>query len=139
MDPMLGALKARRKGTGLLDEESPKMAADMKDEGKSDLKEMVMSMSPEDKMALLQMLQSDMKADPMAIQKGGQSPGEKMEIEMAMNEEGMDDDNESEDEIMESMISSADKTRAENGSKPRNLGERVKMNLASKLKSKGKV
>ena len=49
-----------------------------------------------------------------------------------------DDGHESEDEIMESMVSSADKSRADDDVKPRNLGERVKISLAKKLKGKGK-
>jgi hypothetical protein len=57
-------------------------------------------------------------------------PGEEAELE----EMSLGGEHESESEIAESMIGSSDKMRAERGDQPRNLGERMKFDLAKKLK-----
>lgn len=141
MDGMLGAIKAKRNGSGLMNEEpQAKPSADQS----AGMGQLIDSLSDEQKQALLKMLVQDvLPADTKKIEMGdGMGSGEKMEIEM--ESEGMEDDpygdykQESEDEIAESMISSSDMAKADTTAKPRNLGERMRMNLASKLKKKGK-
>ncbi len=140
MDGMLGAIKAKRNGSGLLNEEQPQKPSAEKSAGMGQL---IDSLSDEQKQMLLKMLVQDvMPADTQKIEMGdGMGKGEKMEIEMESEE--MDDpygdyQQESEDEIAESMISSSDMAKADTTAKPRNLGERMRMSLASKLKKKGK-
>ncbi len=142
MDAMHSAIKQRR--NGLLSDAPVEQAPTTPGEpgvGGSKPEEMaglVKMLSNDQKQMLLQMLAKDIQGVNTAEieQEGAPGPGEEMELaEYSMDDEG---GHESEEEIMESMISSADKSRASNGAKPRNLGERVKMNLASKLKDKKK-
>lgn len=144
MDGLMGAIKGRRSG-GLIDEQvvanEPRVggAAPQKD-GAQEMKGLVQSLDPSQKDLLLRMLMKEQKANDMSPdiqQKGAPGPGENMELEEFVSEFEPEEGHESEEEIMESMISSADKTRADRGSEPRNLGERVKIGLANKLKKKG--
>lgn len=139
MDAMYSAIKGRR--GGLLNDaeenagqEMPQPAPQKKD---GDLKSLVSSLSDDQKMQLLGILMKDqgMGNTKVEIEKGGMGPGEEAELADESDLEG--DEQESEEDIAESMLSSADKMRAAQGAKPRNLGERMKMNLASKLKKKG--
>lgn len=146
MDAMYSAIKGRRGGMLNDMEENAHQQNDDKPEsvpsGESDMQGLVASLAPEQKQELLAMLVKDQaqapeESNPAAIQEGAMGKGEMAELEQgAMEDEG--DGHESEEQIMESMISSADSTRADQGATPRNLGERVKMNLATKLKNKGK-
>lgn len=141
MDAMYSAIKGRR--GGLLNDHEEN-AHQMPEEqgapkGGGDMQGLVESLSPEQKSQLLALLVQEQAPegeakpnDAAAIQKGEMGPGEMAELDAEAGE-----GHESEEEIMESMISSADKSRVDQGAKPRNLGERVKMSLASKLKKKG--
>ena len=139
MNSMLSAIKNRR--GGLLNDHEEN-AHQMPEEsapqsGGMNMKGLVEALSPEQKGELLKLLvsggeqaQPGMKSgDVASIEKGGMGPGEESEL-AEMSGEGQ----ESEDEIAEGMISSSDKMRSERGDKPRNLGERVKFDLAKKLK-----
>jgi hypothetical protein len=139
MDAMHSAIKGRRGGM-LNEHEENAHQMPKESQGEGDMQGLVESLSDEQKAQLMGLLQQDMSekpADGPALEKGSAGPGEEQEVaQMAMEDQG--DEHESEDEIMESMISSADKGRVEQDVKPRNLAERMKMNLASKLKGKGK-
>lgn len=144
MDGMLGAIKNKR--GGLLndqEENAHQPPQESKPSKGPDMQGLVQSLSDDQKNQLLSLLvkdqsqdQPDGQMDNTQIQQGEMGPGEEAEL----GQEAMDDgsEHESEDQIMESMTSSADKGRVEQGANPRNLGERVKMNLAKKLKDKGK-
>lgn len=135
MDAMANAIKSRR--GGLLSDAPVEQAPVGPQQDKNmNLMGLVKALSEDQKQMLLQMLVGE-NEDAKGIEKGEMGPGEKMELEEeVMIPEGPEQ--ESEDEIMESMVSSADKMRVGNGAKPRNLGERVKMDLATKLNKKGK-
>lgn len=135
MNSMLSAIKGRR--GGMMEEQAPmqeEMAAESG--GGVDMKSLVQALSPEQKNQLLSLLVGQGKSEgptPDKIEEGAMGPGEAEEIE-----ESLGDGHESEDEIAESFLASSDKMRAEAGDKPRNLSERVKFGLATKLKNKGK-
>lgn len=140
MDAMYSAIKGRR--GGLLNDqeenagqEMPEMPQQKKEGG--DLKSLVSSLSDDQKMQLLGILMKDqgMGNTKVEIEKGGMGPGEEAELADESDLEG--EGHESEEQIAESMLSSADKMRASQGAAPRNLGERMKMGLANKLKKKG--
>ncbi len=142
MDAMYSAIKGRRGGAGLMDdpqEEMDEVPAPPQKGGGMNMQSLVSALSDDQKSQLLSLLvagdkgQSPAPKDPMAIEKGGMGPGEESEIE-----DSLGDGHESEDDLAESMISSSDKMRSANGDKPRNLSERMKFDLASKLKNKGK-
>lgn len=146
MDAMYSAIKGRRGGMLNDMEENAHQTNDEPmgesvPSGQPDMQGLVESLKPEQKQQLLAMLVKDQaqgpdESNPAAIQEGAMGKGEMAELEQgAMDDE---DGHESEEQIMESMVSSADSTRADQGATPRNLGERVKMNLATKLKNKGK-
>ena len=141
MNGMYSAIKGRR--GGLLEDEGGGMGEMMEESAPPqgagvDMKSLVGALSQDQKMQLLKILVSSSGASPdqgkkLPIEEGGQSPGEEDDLEESLGE-----GHESEDQIAESMIASSDKMRAGSGEKPRNLGERMKFNLASKLKNKGK-
>ena len=139
----LGAAIRGRRGGGMLDEETvvqqPKVGGDSGAGSTDEMKGLVASLDESQKSMLLKMLVKDQSASENApnLERGGMGPGEEMGIEEFVSEFEPEEGHESEDEIMESMISSADKTRADQGTKPRNLGERVNIGLANKLKKKG--
>lgn len=143
MDAMYSAIQKRR-GGGLLEEESMvEDEAPAPGEGQGGgLKGLVAALDQGQRQELLQLLVKDQGANdrsPEIEVEGAMGPGEEFELERESGETPMErGSHESEDEIMESMVSSADKSRADQGTKPRNLGERVKMDLAKKLKGKGK-
>lgn len=142
MDAMYSAIKGRRGGLLNDSEENADQMTDEKpSKGGVDIKSLVSVLSEDQKMQLLKMLvsgskdseQAPTKMNAQSIEKGGMGPGEEEELEEATNLGG---EHESEDEIAESLLSSGDKYRAERGDNPRNLGERMKFGLASKLKNK---
>jgi len=145
---MQSAIKGRR-GSMLNDmEENAHQLPDQKEQkpgGSADMQGLVQSLSDDQKSELMGILSQDMQpqkeVNAVSIQQGEMGPGEEAEL-AEYSAEGEQEDahggHESEDQIMESMISSADKGRVDQGAKPRNLGERVKMSLANKLKNKGK-
>ncbi len=138
MNPMYSAIKGRRGGLlNDVEENAHQPPAEAKpSEGSGlNMKSLVSALSDEQKSQLLSLLVSGDKPqegasqDSVAIEKGAMGPGEEAEIE-----ESLGDGHESEDEIAESMVASSDKLRAERGDKPRNLSERMKFDLAKKLK-----
>lgn len=137
MNSMLSAIKGRR--GGLMEDHAPmqeEMAAESG--GGVDMKSLVQALSPEQKSQLLSLLVGQGKSEgsgptPEKIEEGAMGPGEAEEIEESLGE-----GHETEDEIAESFLANSDKMRAEAGDKPRNLSERVKFGLATKLKNKGK-
>ncbi len=138
MDAMYSAIKGRR--GGLLNDVEENAGQEMPEpqtKQGGDLKGLVTSLSDDQKMQLLGILMKDqgMGSAKVEIEKGASGPGE--DAELAHEVEDLGGDHESEDEIAESMLSSADKMRAEQGARPRNLSDRMKMGLASKLKKKG--
>lgn len=134
MDAMYSAIKNRR--GGLLDDSQ---APEQDSASGISLESLAQALSPEQKSQLLALLvgsggEQGKTAPPVQkssaeIEKGAMGPGEEAELE-----ESLGGDHESEDEIAESMVASSDKMRSERGDKPRNLGERVKFDLAKKLK-----
>lgn len=139
MDAMMGALKQRRGGLLNENEENAHQMPEEKSSGGMDMKSLVGALSDDQKAQLLSLLVSGNDGAPKKagniadIEQGGMSPGEESDIEESLGE-----GHESEDQIAESMIASSDKSRAASGDKPRNLSERVKFGLATKLKNKGR-
>ena len=136
---MLSAIKNRR--GGLLndtEENAHQMPEERGPKGQGvDMKSLVQALSPDQKAQLLSILVSGEKgsAKPAEsapqIEEGEMGPGEESEIQEELGE-----GHESEDEIAQSMISSSDKMRSDRGDRPRNLGERMKFDLAKKLKNR---
>lgn len=140
MDGMYSAIKGRRGGL-LSDQEENAHQMPQEEsapEGGMDMKGLVQALSPDQKNQLLQLLVGGEKggerSNVPAIEKGAMGPGEEAELE----EESLGEGHESEDDIAEGMVASSDKMRSERGDQPRNLAERMKFDLAKKLKSKGK-
>jgi hypothetical protein len=138
MDGMYSAIKNRRGGLLNDDEENAhQMPMEKKAMGKpsGEMQSLIAQLDDTQKMELLKLLSADVAAaDSREIEKGGMGPGEMMELaEEAGEVEGM---GETEDEIAADMVSSADMTRAEQNTKPRNLGERARIEMAKKLKTK---
>lgn len=152
MDPMHAAIK-KRKG-GLIDHGSSGQDEVMpansghKPEVK-DLHGLVASLNDHEKHQLKSILSN--QDNSQSIAKGGPSSDEKGKIGAAMNAENMEnaaeeasetpheEAMEGSDEIAKSMLDSRHMGSNPPTGKPRNLGERMKMNLASKLKAKGKM
>lgn len=140
MDALYSAIKSRRGGLLNDDEENAHQEPAPQKGGGMDMKSLVSALSDDQKMQLLKMLvsgdgdkEAPSKMTAQSIEKGGMGPGEEEELEEASDLGG---EHESEEEIAESLLSSGDKYRADRGDKPRNLGERMKFGLASKLKQK---
>lgn len=134
MDGMYSAIQKRRGGL-LNDEEenAHQMPMEKKAMGKpsGEMQSLVAQLDDTQKMELMKLLSAEMAGgDSREIEKGGMGPGEMAELE---EEAGM---GETEDEIAADMVSSADMTRAEQGTAPRNLGERARIEMAKKLKNK---
>jgi hypothetical protein len=140
MDGLMGAIRNRRGGRDeQIAEDQPVVGNDSGAGSAQELKGLVASLDESQKALLLKMLAKDQTAseNAPALETGAMGPGESMEVEEYVSDMEPEEGHESEEEIMESMISSADKTRADRGTEPRNLGERMKVGLANKLKKKG--
>lgn len=152
MNPMMAAIQKRKSGDGLMGDHSSAHASQHADVGSGkDLHGLVASLSPHEKESLKGILDQDKGAGGMDISKGLPSKEEHAKIAQASakeNSENALEDAESasapelaegqSDDIAKSMLDS----RHINGmatEKPRNLGERMKQSLASKLKAKGKI
>jgi hypothetical protein len=158
MNPMFAAIKKRRGGGLMGDHEASHQSQHAMDndigqamesgDGK-DLHGLVASLSDGEKQKLKSLLDGH---KPNGIEKGEPSSDERGKIaERAKEEDAMhamedasaihDDGDEGvdSDSIAASMIDHKAKSAIESGAKPRNLGERMKMGLAQKLKSKGKL
>lgn len=155
MDAMHAALK-KRQGKGLMAHsdhmpEHQGMNTEMQDDQGKDLHGLVASLSHEEKGKLKQILSQDQNNKSMQIAKGGPSSEEDAAVSNKMAKENkmeqLEDTNEAgsagigedeSDDIAKSMLDSRH-MRGMANEKPRNLGERMKQGLASKLKSKGKI
>jgi phage repressor protein C with HTH and peptisase S24 domain len=143
MDAMHAAIKAKRSGklSGLLGGEEPAQPT----EAESGMAELVAKLSPEQKHELFELLKAEAPTAEGAEQ-GEEADKEydpqnpSQEEKGAIDEEmsaGEGDDSES-DNIAMSMIDSKAKN-ASDDMKPRNLGERVRFEMAKKLKAKNKI
>ncbi len=148
MNPMMAAIKKRKAGGGAQEGDHQDMGHGSlhADDKQKDLHGLVASLSPDEKHSLKTILNSDKGSQEIA--KGGASTEEKGKIQAAMDEENsesaLEEQNEqqpgqSSDDIALSMLDSRHTGANPPTEKPRNLGERMKMSLASKLKGKGKI
>lgn len=157
MKAMIAALKAKRGmggGSGLMHEEAE---AEMAPSGKDAqaIQGLIEQLSPAQIEQLKAMLgggspDANSNDVSMGINKGNPSKQEQMKIAAAASEENeqnaLEEANaptteiseEQSDEIAKSMLDSRH-MRGMATEKPRNLGERMKQSLASKLKMKGKI
>lgn len=150
MDPMHAAIKKRR---GLVGDHqdmghASQHVADDSNGGQSggkDLQGIVASLTDNEKHQLKGMLNVD---NSQAIAKGNPSSDEKAKIAQEsskqdqMNDMSQQNDpmqSADSDEIAKSMLDSRHMGSNAPTGKPRNLGERMKMGIASKLKAKGKI
>jgi hypothetical protein len=138
MDAMRDALKQKR-----MSYSPPPPAADPspadgapEQEG-SDLKDLVQSLSEDQKAELLGLLQKDagQGESDSKVETGAASDDESKAVDDEISEQDQGDDS---DDIAMSMLDSKAKMGQE-GVQPRNLGERVRMAMAQKLKGKGKL
>ncbi len=154
MNPMMAAI---RKKKGMLNDDHSSMghesqhvsdphAAAQSQSGASHLHEFVAGLNDKEKGALKTILDKSGNA-AQEIAKGGPSSHEKQLISQeAQSENETNDMEEAEhqqpggdsDDLAMSMLDHNSKN-VEPGQKPRNLGERMKFDLAAKLKSKGKL
>ncbi len=147
MDPMHAAIRKRKSGGMLGDHQASheSVHADVGD-GK-DLHGLVAGLSDHEKGRLQEILSKDAS---QGIAQGNPSTEEKGKIAQASAEENQENALEESqeasgqlppdesDEIAKSMLDSRN-LRGTASDKPRNLGERMKMSLANKLKAKGKI
>lgn len=140
MNSMLSAIKARRGAPqgGMMESEQPEQqqAAPMQD--------LVSSLDPQQKQELMALLAEDQgqsMGDESGIEKGAMGMGEKKEIEAkAMSDaEGSELSADDSDSIAMSMTDRNASRRVDAGAKPIGLGDRAKMEMAKKLKGKGKM
>lgn len=155
MDPMYSAIKKKRgligdhQGSGHMSQHVSDDTNKSQDHGSKDLHGLVASLSDSEKHQLKGMLNSD---NTQAIMKGGPSSDEKGKIAQESSKQDRENDMEQmsddhgnavdpvdSDEIAKSMLDSRHMGSNAPTGKPRNLGERMKMGLASKLKAKGKI
>lgn len=147
MSGMLAALKNKRKGMAL-EGDHQDMGHDSAhaDDKQKDLHGLVASLSDSEKTNLKALLHSD-GAGAEKIAKGSPSSEEQGHIQDAMTKENgmnqLESDDESHEDFSDNIAKSMLDSRHLGGNpptgKPRNLGERMKMNLASNLKAKGKI
>jgi hypothetical protein len=151
---MIAAIQKKKAGTAKEgDHQDMGHPSEHADDKTKDLHSFVASLSEGDKHQLKGILAKDGSAgkNEMAIAKGGASTEEQGKIADAMAKGNKESDLEEQDEKDSGMMSSSDsddiaKSLLDSRSmganpitQPRNLSERVKMSLASKLKNKGKI
>ncbi len=148
MNPMHAAIRSKRMSghsapmseSEMAPQSAPAHGPGAHDEPGKDLHGFVASLSGHEKMQLKGIL--DQGAKPNAIASGEPSSEEQGKIQqMASNQDqgGLSLPEDESDEIGKSMLDSRFKNGSMDGKQPRNLGERVKMAIAGKLKSKGKI
>lgn len=152
MNPMMAAINKRKSSGGLMGDHGAThpSAVDHGDGQGKDLHGLVASLSDHEKQALKGILDKDVNGG-MDVAKGNPSKQEHQKIAQASQEENETNaaeaaeqdprlgvGEEQSDEIAKSMLDSRH-MRGMATEKPRNLGERMKQSLASKLKSKGKI
>lgn len=147
MDPMRAALAQKRKMSSPppdMDEgyEDQKQTPESGENG--GLKQLVASLSDDQKNELMSLLKAETTDESADIAKGEPSQDERQAIDAQMAkddaESAAEDKGEADesDDIAMSMLDH-NSMNAQPGTQPRNLSERVKMSLASKLRSKGKI
>ncbi len=141
MSAMMAAIKKKKMGMG--DHQDMGHAAQHADDSGKDLHGLVQSLSHSEKQNLKTLLDADSKGAEQ-ISKGHASSEEKGHIQEAISKENsMNDLEDAEghdsDDIAKSMLDSKHMSDTLPMDKPRNLGERMKMSLATKLKGKGKI
>lgn len=144
---MLAAIKKKKQGDTLMgDHQDSAHPSQHADDNSKDLHGLVESLNPHEKDKLKTILANDGKNE-QSIPKGGASSDEQAKIQDAMskenNESSLEESQEQsfgdhEDDIAKSMLDSRH-LGGNPPTNPRNLGERMKINLASKLKAKGKI
>jgi hypothetical protein len=146
MNSMMAAIKSKRGGSKggaeeVYVEEGQSKAPMMSN--KPDMKSFVDQMDDAQKQELLALLTESIGGEEGAsaegVEKGEPSPKEKQLIAQKSEEEGEGLPEEESDNIAMSMIDRQAERMNEQGGKPRNLSERAKMYMASKLKQKGKI
>lgn len=151
MNAMIAAIKKRKAGGDAVEGDHQDMVhgSEHADDKQKDLHGFVASLSDGDKHQLKSILAKDGGGkNEQHIAKGGASTEEQGKIQDAIGKENQNSDLEEaqegkmspndSDDIAKSMLDS--RSLGSNPiTQPRNLGERMRMSLASKLKSKGKV
>ena len=152
MNPMMAAIKKRKMGNQSLEGDHQDMthhSSHTEDaDNASHLHDFVSNLSHSEKQSLKAILEKD-KGSGEQITKGNPSSEEKGKIAEAMQHENAETDMEQQedagvspdehDEIGKSMLDSRYLGSNPPSHQPRNLGERVKMDIHKKLKEKGKV
>ncbi len=140
MDPMMMAIKKKR-GSSVHTEDYSDPREEMSQPSASGggLHEFVAGLNDQEKMQLKSILDKSNNSSA-EITKGGPSSNEQQKIaEKSSEEDDMNEISEDEhDDIGMSMLDHKSKMD-QPGTQPRNLGERVRMDIASKLKHKGKL
>lgn len=146
MKSMVEAIRSKRMSMGGSDKMEP-----VQDEQGSHMQSLVDSLDEHQKQELLGLLQSSSGKDAAEIQKGAPGPGERKEISQKAKQEAAQEGESPEveqqekdelgdtDDIAMGMVDRGAFKKVEDGARPRNLGERVKMEIAKNLKAKGKV
>mgnify|MGYP006921296629 CR=1 FL=1 len=136
MDGMYGAIKNRRGGLLNDKEENAQQMMDQGGGKHGEMKSLLSQLSDEQKSELMGLLEADMDRsegmDPKMIEKGAMGPGEREDLAESVEAGELGGDHETEEDIMNSMVSTSDEMR----DKPRNLGDRVRMEMSKKLKMK---
>ncbi len=153
MNPMMAAIKKRKAGGLAVEGDHQDMGHDSahSDDKQKDLHGLVASLSDGEKHKLKSILSNDSGDKSQAIAKGGPSSQEDAKVKSAIDDENNEtalQEREEQapgapghdsDDIALSMLDSRHLGGNPPEGKPRNLGERMKMSLAAKLKGKGKI
>lgn len=147
---MLAALKKKKQGMALEgDHQDMTHGSQHSEDSDKDLHSIASSLNDGEKSKLKGILDSHLDKS-MQIAKGGSSSEEDGKVQEAMGKENKETDLEEQqenssgsaihdsDDIAKSMLDSKHMSGAPLD-KPRNLGERMKMGIAAKLKGKGKL
>ena len=146
---MLAALKNKKAGMAKMgDHQDMSHGSEHAEDADKDLHGMVASLNDTQKTKIKGILDSHMDKS-MQITKGGSSSEEDGHVKTAMDKENgetaleekqeQDTGNIDSDDLAKSMLDSKHLNGSAPATPPRNLGERMKMSLAAKLKGKGKL
>ncbi|MES1988825.1 MAG: hypothetical protein V4440_12515 [Pseudomonadota bacterium] len=140
---MLAAIKKKKQGDTVMgDHQDVSHSSQHADDNSKDLHGLVESLNPDEKDKLKTILNNDGKTE-QNIAKGGASSEEHAKIAAAMPQENgmtdLEDKQDHDDDIAKSMLDSRHMSGTVTQAPPRNLSDRVKMSLASKLKQRGKI
>lgn len=143
MDSMLNAIRNKRQSTGESVDTKTMMGKSPEsesDDGGTGMQDLLTSLTDEQKTELKMLLDQEQSADVSQVEKGGPSKNEERIIAKKALEDNESADKEMEeegDDIALSMIDRNSLQKAEQGIKPRDLGDRAKMMAAQRLKQKG--